>query len=979
VFLTFINQVFSNWNPYRLLPPSPLPLSIPKLPSYLKLRLPTHLTESLIDGPKPQTEKFTPRDYYRSRFYNDHPNYSRTLFLFRPSNPIRRFCHYLNDPNFSFWKNLIKFKRDLRIIYHLVIWTAIIGSTIVGGLNTPRVRFEYFTTLKGKGDVYWHLNTVFTSILLFEFLIMVIDEGFIMAPRAYLRSFWNWVDLVVLIFQLIDVILVNNFPYSASRILHMFVSLRALRLITKTKTLRKTLHSIFVSGFFKLLTVILILLAFIVPFAVIGNNLFGGKLAKCNSDGPDINALNDCIGTFVNDGNGGNDLLMPRVWANPYLYSFDTLGSSLMILIEIASREKWIDVMRDTMSIMGSGLQPKEEASWWNCLFFVAYCFGVQLIGIATFTAVIINNHRESAGTAEITEDQKNWIDFKKQLNQVKPSKKMLNRPTDLGLKQWCFKIVTNKQSWWNKFCSIVYALIFLLILLGYYHMSNTWRVIRLWLLVVCLIVAGLNEIFTLSARGKQVYFSNILNIIFLVIIAFALIIQVSLWNINLAEAHDHNLDTTTILVKKVGLCLTLLVGLKLIVKLDPLLQLIYILKASLKDILQLAYVWFIIFVIYAIAMNQGLGNVKWGKNMSYYVNASDYYRIFLMLFRMSTGEGWNDIMYDFKVQAPYCIHNKDYLKSDCGDPWMATILFVSFHAISVYIFSSMFVIFLLDTFSYCYEIFASFSFLSRQDLREFKKIWSQFDPLGVGYVQKIQLIPLLKSLDTPFKVRLYPTKFNHVYLCNEYNRKYREKFGMDAWQRGTPVHLIDNQVIKAYWKWLQRQLNLLETTKLKQRKLLFNSIYIECSQHIMHSRGRGLQFNQLFLLVVESKLINPLKCFSLKDILIYQHHRDKISEIYYRHKIQGILKIYLKKRRLQKLIDNLHNNQLPQIVLEESSQVLSEPVTLKPVEQMARSDSEESGSNSLSLNIPKLGFPQRRASNPDNSNSSSPDHSPMS
>ncbi|KXN72186.1 hypothetical protein CONCODRAFT_5024, partial [Conidiobolus coronatus NRRL 28638] len=149
--------------------------------------------------------------------------------------------------------------------------------------------------------------------------------------------------------------------------------------------------------------------------------------------------------------------------------------------------------------------------------------------------------------------------------------------------------------------------------------------------------------------------------------------------------------------------------------------------------------------------------------------------------------------------------------------------------------------------------------------------------------------------------------------------------------------------------------------------------------QHILHSRGRGLQFNQLLLLIVESKLIDPLKCFNLKDILIYQHHRDQVSEIYYRHKIQGILKIHLRKRRLQKLIDNLHNSQLPQIILEENSQVLSEPVTLKPVEQMDRSDSEESGSNSLSLNIPKLGFPQRRASNPDNSNTSSPDHSPMS
>jgi hypothetical protein len=45
--------------------------------------------------------------------------------------------------------------------------------------------------------------------------------------------------------------------------------------------------------------------------------------------------------------------------------------------------------------------------------------------------------------------------------------------------------------------------------------------------------ISGLNEIFIIMGRGEQNYFSNILNPIFLVIIPFALIIQVSLWDIN--------------------------------------------------------------------------------------------------------------------------------------------------------------------------------------------------------------------------------------------------------------------------------------------------------------------------------------------------------------------------------------------------------------------------------------------------------------
>jgi hypothetical protein len=959
------------------LPPKPLPLKIPSLPSSLKFSLPTHLTNLLTDQPKKQENtKFTPRDYYRSRFYNNHPNYSRSLFFFRPNNKLRKFLQFLTDrKKFSLIKNFAKL-HDIRVYYHIVIWLAIIGSTIVGALDSPQVRHEYLKSGSGSSLIYWKFNLCFSIILTFEFLFLIIANGFLFAPKAYLRGFWNRIDLLVLVLQVIDVILTYKVMTSSSRLFHILVSLRALRLATRTKTLKRTLYSIFIAGFVKLMTVILILLAFIVPFAVLGKAMFGGKMQMCNLDHESIIYMEDCIGSFLKD----DGILMPKVWSNPYMYSFDSLGSSLILLIELASREKWIDVMKNTMNIVGERMQPRDEVSWWYCLYFVVYFLGVQLIGISTFIAVIINNHREFTGIAEITEDEKNWIDLKKQLNQVKPSKKMVNYPSDLGLKRWCFKIVTDKRSWWNRMITLSYFSIFILVMAGYYQMSETWRLIRLWLIIGCLCLSAINEAIQLYGRGSDVYLANPINTIFLIINIFAILLQMSLSTINLANVKDTlqsiNLSDydkyglTVIFFKKLGFCLSLVVSMKLIVKLDPLLQLIYILKASLKDILELAYVWFIIFVIFAIAMNQGFGGLKWGTNMSYHVNANNYLAIFLMLFRISTGEGWNDIMYDFKVQAPNCVINENYLESDCGDPWLATILFISFHTISVYIFSSMFVVFLLDTFSYCYEIFASFSFVSRQDLREFKRNWSQVDPLGLGYVQKPDLVKLLKGLETPFKIRFFPMKFNPIHMCNEYNRKYKEKFGYVGWKRGTPPSEIDPEVLKDYCKWLNKQLDLLKTSKLKQRKDKFNLIYIECCQFILHSKGKGLEFNKFLLLIAQYKIIDPMNCFLLSELIPYQQHQEKIQNIYNKQKIMGLFTNYMKRWRARRI-----QIYLPKITLgtadyqsdDSDPEYEANGRLLTPVRRIAPN---------LKLSIPKPTQSYGYLSSP---NSSSPEYSPIS
>lgn len=99
----------------------------------------------------------------------------------------------------------------------------------------------------------------------------------------------------------------------------------------------------------------------------------------------------------------------------------------------------------------------------------------------------------------------------------------------------------------------------------------------------------------------------------------------------------------------------------------------------SLTSIGNLLATWFVLFLVYAIAMNQAFGLTKFGDNENNNVNFRDVPRSLILLFRTSCGEGWNELMEDFAtMEPPMCTYGSDFLNDDCGSaPW-ARSLFIS-------------------------------------------------------------------------------------------------------------------------------------------------------------------------------------------------------------------------------------------------------------------------------------------------------------
>ena len=326
------------------------------------------------------------RDYLKK-----HPNYNSSLFIFKPSNPIRRICQRLVWParGNTRYDGLPPY-RSAWLIFSSIIYAAIVAMVVLACVTTPMYQKQYFQK-HGSSLRNWFTFTDagFAALFTFEALVKVIADGLIWTPNAYLRGSWGIIDCVVLITLWISVLSSLREQGDISRAVGAFKALRALRLLNISDNARETFHSVIVIGVQKIISVsvdfclivigLLIMflkaafvsLSLIIPFAVYGVNLFAGRLDSCNDDSPDITNLTDCVHEYVSSPYLWN-VLAPKAVQNPYA-NFDTFGSSLFILFQIVSQEGWTDVSWSASSIVGRGLQPQPLAAQGNAMFFVAF------------------------------------------------------------------------------------------------------------------------------------------------------------------------------------------------------------------------------------------------------------------------------------------------------------------------------------------------------------------------------------------------------------------------------------------------------------------------------------------------------------------------------------------------------------------------------------------------------------------------------
>lgn len=312
----------------------------------------------------------------KAEFITAHPTFDKTFWILSQSNPLRRFCQMLVTPS-----NGDRIYGRLpspvpQAIFQLVIMVVVISGICVAATATPVYRRNYFAKYGRDHFAWFDISEVsFGMVLVLEFIIKVIADGFAFTPNAYILNVWNLVDLMILGALLANMVTSLLVIGGISRLTRSLKAFRALRLVTLVGRMRETFHSVMFAGASRILEAALLAMLYMLPYACWGLNIFAKRFYICN-DG-NANGKADCIGEYlstpVDDSFG---FLAPRSWDLPSpstTFSFDTFGSSLLILFEIVSLEGWIDVLVVALGLKGIDEQPGHNISQVNAIFFVVY------------------------------------------------------------------------------------------------------------------------------------------------------------------------------------------------------------------------------------------------------------------------------------------------------------------------------------------------------------------------------------------------------------------------------------------------------------------------------------------------------------------------------------------------------------------------------------------------------------------------------
>ncbi|ODH25619.1 hypothetical protein ACO22_05212 [Paracoccidioides brasiliensis] len=799
------------------------------------------------------------------QYLQKYPSYNVSLYIFKPTHPLRRFCQRIVGPGrgSSRIEGVDPYK-PVWYTFSAFIYAAIVTMVLIACIATPLYQRTFLETHK-PGISNWFVWTDIAFAILFtiEAVIKVIADGFFWTPNAYFRGSWGFIDGIVLITLWVNVVSAIFNATGASRVVGAFKALRALRLLNVSDSARETFHAVIILGGWKVISAAFVSMSFLVPFAIYGLNLFNGMLRSCNDNDFGYTSLDNCVGEYMSTPYAW-DVLAPRVVSNPY-YSFDNFGESLFILFQIVSQEGWTGVLWNAMSINGVNQQPVPLASQENGLFFVVFNLLGAVFVLTLFVSVFMRNYTEQTGVAFLTVEQRSWLELRKHLRQISPSKRSIDKDSK-KLKAWCYRIAIKKHGRWSRFINGLLLFHLLLLVLEFYPESSWWDRTRdvLFLILTLFYIANiLIRVIGLTWQRFRRSSWDLYSIISVSGTFFTTVLSVIRYN-NIVFARLHKLFLVSIV-------------LLLIPRNNQLDQLFKTAAASLPAIGNLLATWFVLFLVYAIALTQIFGLTKFGGGETGNINFRDVPRALILLFRTSCGEGWNEIMEDFATMVPpYCTAENHIFQSDCGSAGWARTLFISWNIVSMYIFVSLFVSLIFESFSYVYQRSSGLYAISREEIRRFKQAWATYDPDGTGYISKEVFPRLLGELSGIFEMRIYDGDFT-VGRILEDCKVHRRESNLAPYVRAVDGIDLDK---------LQRRINRIPVQQIRRKRARMNAFYEEVL--VSADPEKGISFTSCLMILAHYNVITDSKSLRLEEFLRRRARLQRVEEAVRRSVVIG-------------------------------------------------------------------------------------------
>ncbi|XP_066456419.1 voltage-dependent L-type calcium channel subunit alpha-1S [Eleutherodactylus coqui] len=272
------------------------------------------------------------------------PRPPRSLFCLGLKNPFRKSCISIVE-----WKP-----------FEMIILLTIFANCVALAIYLPMPEDDTNAT----NVVLEKVEYIFLFIFIIEAFLKIVAYGLILHTDAYLRNGWNILDFTIVSLGVFTVVLeqINKLQGGVAapggkgtgfnvKALRAFRVLRPLRLVSGVPSLQVVLNSI-IKAMIPLLHIALLVLFMIIIYAIVGLELFSGKMHKtCYYKGTDILGTVEKPAPCSTTGQGRQCTLNGtecRGWwpgPNNGITHFDNFGFAMLTVYQCVTMEGWTEVL----------------------------------------------------------------------------------------------------------------------------------------------------------------------------------------------------------------------------------------------------------------------------------------------------------------------------------------------------------------------------------------------------------------------------------------------------------------------------------------------------------------------------------------------------------------------------------------------------------------------------------------------------------
>lgn len=691
----------------------------------------------------------------------NHPYFDTPLFVVGRESKFRKICQTIvyarYDPRFrdpvTGQERKIKYKavHNLLGLVTYLDWMMIFVTT----LSCVSMMMETPTQRIMNTPMLQIAEYVFVVAMSIELTLKTLADGLFFTPKALIKDIGGIGDVFIFIVSLVFLCWMPQQvpPQSGTQLLLLLRCVRPLRIFSLVPHMRKVVCEL-CRGFKEILLVSILLIVLMFVFACYGVHLFGGRLARCND--PDIRTRRECVGFFMRKvfvtkmklQPAENDtypvILVPRVWANPRRFNFDSIGNAMLALFEVLSFKGWLDIRDVLLHRLGPV----------HAIYIHIFVFLGCMIGLTLFVGVVIANYSENKGTALLTVDQRRWCDLKKRLKIAQPLH-LPPRPDHHKLRAFIYDITQNL---------LFKRAIAMLVMANSSLLCVSWKSDEPHTIPLATVSAGFTILFTVEVTMKNIaftprgYWQSRRNRYDLFVTFLGVI-----WVImHFMMMNDFS--------NSFGFVVVILRFFTITGKHATLKMLMLTVVVSVYKSFFIIMGMFLLILFYALTGVILFGNVKFGEHIGRQANFKTAPNGMAMLFRIVTGEDWNKIMHDCMVSPPYCSLADNYWETDCGNFTGSLIFFCSFYVIITYIVLNLLVAIIMENFSLFYSNEED-ALLSYADIRNFQNTWNMVDIQQRGLIPIRRVKFVLRLLKGRLEVDPEKDRLLFKHMCYEMER----------------------------------------------------------------------------------------------------------------------------------------------------------------------------------------------------------------